>query len=92
MSSYQDKKDNLKNRLKRIEGQIRGLQKMIDEEKYCVDVLTQINAAKGALNKVGMEVLESHTKGCVANAIKEEEQEDEIINELMDVIFKFTNK
>lgn len=92
MSSYQDKKDNLKTRLKRIEGQVRGLHKMVDEEKYCVDVLTQINAVKGALNKVGMEVLESHTKGCVTNAIKEEEREDEIINELMDVVFKFTNK
>lgn len=91
MSSYQDKKENLNNRLKRIEGQVRGLQKMIDEEKYCVDVLTQINAVKGALNKVGMEVLESHTKGCVADAIKEEDKEEKIINELMDVVFKFTN-
>jgi len=91
MSSYQDKKDNLNNRLKRIEGQVRGLQKMVEEEKYCVDVLTQINAVKGALNKVGMEVLESHTKGCVADAIKEEDKEEKIINELMDVVFKFTN-
>jgi DNA-binding FrmR family transcriptional regulator len=92
MSSYEDKKDNLTNRLKRIEGQVRGLQKMINEDKYCVDVLIQVNAVKGALNKVGMEVLESHTKGCVTNAIKEEEKEDEIINELMDVVFKFTKK
>ncbi|GAB6138200.1 metal-sensitive transcriptional regulator [Halanaerobaculum tunisiense] len=94
-SSYQDQKEDLIGRLNRVEGQIRGLKRMIDEDKYCVDVLNQIAAVKGALNKVGMSVLEAHTKGCVTDTIvaKEEQKEtDDKIEELMDVIFKFTNK
>ncbi len=89
MSSYKSEKEELINRLKRIEGQVRGLQRMLDEDKYCVDVLTQIAAVKGALNKVGMRILEKHTHGCVQNALTDNEG-DEIIDELMDVIFKFT--
>ncbi|TDX52505.1 metal-sensitive transcriptional regulator [Orenia marismortui] len=89
MVSYKSEKDQLINRLKRVEGQVRGLQRMIDDEKYCVDVLTQIAAVKGALNKVGMNILEKHTHGCVKHAVSNEEG-DKIINELMDVIFKFT--
>ncbi|WP_018247945.1 metal-sensitive transcriptional regulator [Orenia marismortui] len=89
MVSYRSEKDQLINRLKRVEGQVRGLQRMIDDEKYCVDVLTQIAAVKGALNKVGMNILEKHTHGCVKHAVSNEEG-DKIIKELMDVIFKFT--
>ncbi|KXS42898.1 MAG: hypothetical protein AWU54_1175 [Candidatus Frackibacter sp. T328-2] len=84
-----DKKE-LITRLRRIEGQVRGLQRMVDEEKYCVDVLTQIAAARAALNKVGMSILEDHTHGCVTKAVADDDQGDEIIDELMDVIFKFT--
>lgn len=90
--SYTEQKEDLLARLKRIEGQIRGLQRMIENEKYCVDVLTQVNAVKGALNKVGMSVLESHTRGCVSDAIRAEEEADEKIEELMEVIDKFTKK
>ncbi|SJZ42464.1 metal-sensitive transcriptional regulator [Selenihalanaerobacter shriftii] len=90
MSSYNKQKDDLITRLKRIEGQVRGIQRMIDEEKYCVDVLTQVAAAKAALMKVGMSILEDHTHGCVMQAVAEDEENDEIIDELMDVIFKFT--
>ncbi|OCL25432.1 BCR family protein [Orenia metallireducens] len=89
MSSYSSEKEQLINRLKRIEGQVRGIQRMVDEEKYCVDVLTQIAAVKGALTKVGMTILEKHTHGCVQNAVANEDG-DEVINELMEVIFKFT--
>ncbi|WP_027340077.1 metal-sensitive transcriptional regulator [Halonatronum saccharophilum] len=88
MSSYNSEKEQLINRLKRIEGQVRGLQRMVDEEKYCVDVLTQIAAVRGALNKVGMRILEKHTHGCVKNAATKDNG-DQIIDELMDVIFKF---
>ncbi|AZO94504.1 metal-sensitive transcriptional regulator [Halocella sp. SP3-1] len=84
-----DKKD-LDMRLKKIEGQVRGIQRMIDEDKYCVDILTQINAVRGALKKVGLKILDKHTHGCVQRAIKNEEG-DAIINELMDVLTKFTN-
>ncbi len=91
MVSYKDEKQELVNRLKRIEGQVRGVQKMIDNEKYCVDVLTQIAAVKGALNRVGMNILSSHTKGCVKRAVKEG-TDGEIIDELMELINKFTKK
>ncbi len=84
-------KDNLIVRLRRIEGQIRGLQRMIDEEKYCVDILTQINASRGGLKKVALKILDRHVNGCVKNAISEEEGEEEIIAELIDVIDKFTD-
>ncbi len=92
MASYSANKEDLMNRLKRVEGQIRGIQKMVDNEKYCVDILTQIAAVKGALNKVGMSVLEAHTHGCVKDAVDIGEEGDEVINELMDVIFKFTKQ
>ncbi len=87
--SESDKKDLLV-RLRRIEGQVRGVQKMIDKDKYCVDILTQISAIRGALKKVGFNILDSHSHGCVKNAIKNK-QGEEIIDELLDVISKFTD-
>ena len=84
----EDKKDLLL-RLRRIEGQIRGLQRMIEEDKYCVDILTQINASRGALKKVAMKVLNRHINGCVSSGLKNEDEE--LIDELMDVISKFTD-
>lgn len=82
-------KANLVNRLKRIEGQIRGIQKMIEEDRYCVDILIQINAANNALKKVGMNVLERHTHHCVSGAIKSGDGEA-AIDELMKVIEQFS--
>jgi len=81
-------KDDLKKRLARIEGQIRGINRMIDEDRYCIDILNQIAAARAALSKVGMLLLKSHMRGCVTSAIKEERSEP-AIDELMDVLTKF---
>ncbi len=77
-------------RLKNIEGQIRGLQKMVEEEKYCVDILTQISAARAALNQVGMIVLKRHVEHCVVDAVKSPGATggQKIIDELMSVISK----
>jgi len=75
-------------RLKRIEGQVRGIHKMVEDERYCVDILTQIAAVRAALDKVGLSILEKHTHGCVQKAIKSGDG-DEIIDELMDVIRLF---
>jgi DNA-binding FrmR family transcriptional regulator len=77
------------NRLKRIEGQVRGLQKMIEEDRYCVDTLIQISAVTKALNKVGYSLLERHTHHCVASAIQQGEG-DEAIDELMKVVQQFS--
>jgi DNA-binding FrmR family transcriptional regulator len=77
--------------LRRIEGQVRGVHKMIEDERYCVDILTQLAAIKAATNKIGLTLLEDHTRGCVRNAIQEREDEgDSHIEELMDVIRAFT--
>lgn len=76
-------------RLKKIEGQVRGIQKMLEEGRYCVDILLQINAAKAGLHKTGLQLLESHTKGCVTRAFKEDRGE-EAIQELIEVLDKFT--
>lgn len=65
---YHDKKDVL-DRLKRIEGQVRGLQRMVDEDQYCVDILTQISAVNSALKKVAVRLLDDHISHCVAQTV-----------------------
>ena len=65
-----DKEDYLK-RLRRIEGQVRGLQKMVDDDKYCIDILTQVSAATRALQSVALALLEDHLSHCVAQAAAE---------------------
>ncbi|TFB21804.1 metal-sensing transcriptional repressor [Filobacillus milosensis] len=82
-------KDALTNRLKRIEGQVRGLQKMVEDDRYCVDVLVQISAVKAALDKAGYQLLERHAKMCVTNAVKEGNGE-EYMDELMKVINQYS--
>lgn len=89
MPSYVRDKAKLLARLRRIEGQVRGLQKMIDEEKYCVDVLTQVSSVMAALQKVGVIVLENHIQGCVRTAIVEGNDDDRAIRELIDVVERF---
>ena len=84
----QPHKDALLKRLNRIEGQVRGIAKMIEEDRYCVDVLTQMSAIKSALDAVAMQLLEDHTRGCVQGAIKSGEG-DAAISELMQVVGKF---
>ena len=62
-------KDALGKRLRRIEGQVRGIEKMVEEDRYCIDILTQIGAAMTALENVGLKVLEDHVGHCVAGAL-----------------------
>ena len=80
---------NILNRLNNIEGQVRGVQRMVEEDKYCIDILTQISAVRSALNSVGMKVLRRHVETCVSDAIKDGgTSADEMINELMAIISK----
>lgn len=67
---YADKEDILV-RLRRIEGQVRGIQKMVDGDKYCIDILTQVNAASSALKQVAVGLLDDHIRHCVANQTEE---------------------
>jgi CsoR family transcriptional regulator, copper-sensing transcriptional repressor len=71
MHGYTHDKDAYLKRLRRIEGQVRGLQRMVDEDKYCIDILTQISAATKALQAVALGLLEEHIGHCVAQALTE---------------------
>ncbi len=71
MRGYYGNKDDLLARLKRIEGQVRGLQRMVDNDDYCIDILTQITAASNALKKVAVGVLDDHIRHCVAQESEE---------------------
>lgn len=71
MRGYTGGKENHLKRLRRIEGQIRGLQRMVENDEYCIDVLTQISAATKALQSVSLGLMDEHLKHCVANAITE---------------------
>ncbi|PEE44274.1 metal-sensing transcriptional repressor [Bacillus pseudomycoides] len=82
-------KEQIMNRLKRIEGQVRGIQNMIENDRYCVDILVQISAINAAMKKVGMGILKNHTNHCVSNAIKDGNG-DEAIEELMTVFERFS--
>lgn len=84
MRGYTMGKDDYLRRLKRIEGQVRGLQRMIDEDTYCIDVLTQISAVTKALQSVAIGVLDEHVRHCVANA--EGEQSEHMIEEAVRAI------
>jgi DNA-binding FrmR family transcriptional regulator len=68
---YGDNKEAVQKRLRRIEGQIRGLQRMVDEDRYCIDVLGQISAATRALQSVALELLNDHMEHCVSDAVKD---------------------
>jgi DNA-binding FrmR family transcriptional regulator len=68
---YSENKDNYAKRLRRIEGQVRGVAKMIDDEKYCIDILTQISAVNSALQSVALGLLDEHLNHCVSHAVAE---------------------
>lgn len=83
-----DERKDLRQRLKKVSGQINGIDKMIEEGRYCVDIIQQILAARAALNKVALIMLESHAKSCVVNAVKADKGEQSI-DELLAVIKQF---
>ncbi len=76
----------LMNRLSRLEGQIRGIKRMLEEDAYCTDILVQSAAASAALNAFNRELLGNHIRGCVANDIRE--GNDEVIDDLLDTLYK----
>jgi DNA-binding FrmR family transcriptional regulator len=81
-------KDSCQKRLGRIAGQVRGLSKMVEEDRYCIDIVTQISAVRAALRRVEEEILKDHVSHCVAHAIASGDKVDQRkkISELMDVI------
>ena len=83
-----DIKASCQKRLNRIEGQVRGLAKMVDEDRYCIDIVTQISAVRAALSRVEEEILKDHVAHCVEHAIRSGDKADQRrkIAELMEVV------
>jgi CsoR family transcriptional regulator, copper-sensing transcriptional repressor len=77
------------NRLRRIEGQVRGLQRMVDEDAYCIDILTQVAAVQTALEQVAVNVLDAHVRHCVADAVAADADADDKLDELMAAVRRF---
>jgi DNA-binding FrmR family transcriptional regulator len=84
---HETAKDSCINRLNRIEGQVRGLSRMVEEGRYCIDIITQISAVRAALRRVEEEVLRDHIGHCVKEAMQSDDvrSQDRTINELIDV-------
>lgn len=82
-------KDRNLKRLRRIEGQVRGLQRMVEEERYCADIMTQIASVQEALRSVGRELMRNHLKHCAASAIRSgEDTAEAMYDELIDLMYK----
>jgi DNA-binding FrmR family transcriptional regulator len=92
LDSVQADSKALQNRLRRIEGQVRGIQRMVDEDAYCVDVLTQVAAVQSSLEQVAVKVLDAHVRHCVADAVKDgDSAEGEAkLDELMAAVQRFS--
>jgi CsoR family transcriptional regulator, copper-sensing transcriptional repressor len=91
MYGYAMNKKDVLARLRRIEGQVRGLQRMVEEDTYCIDVLTQVNSATAALRAVGMGLLDDHVRHCVTESI-EQGNGDAKVEELMAAVGRFAGK
>lgn len=82
---YIENKEKVKNRLRRIGGQIGGIERMVDEERYCIDILTQIAAAQAAIDKVALALLDEHTRHCVVGAATPAAREEKT-EEMMEAV------
>jgi DNA-binding FrmR family transcriptional regulator len=91
MAGYSVNRKELQGRLRKIEGQVRGLQRMVEEDQYCIDVLTQVNSATAALKAVGMALLDQHVRHCVRESI-EEGGGDEKVEELLTAVARFAGR
>ncbi|MBE0481477.1 MAG: metal-sensitive transcriptional regulator, partial [Dehalococcoidia bacterium] len=86
MPSYTGDKREILVRLRRMEGQLKGIQRMVEQEKYCVDVLNQLSSIIAATQKVANIILQDHIRGCVREALSRDERGEEHLNELIAVI------
>ena len=89
---YVEEKDALVKRLHRIEGQVRGIERMVEDERYCIDILTQISAATTALESVAFKILDEHVNHCVAGALESGDAEvaAEKSRELLEAVHRFS--
>jgi len=89
---YVEEKDALVKRLHRVEGQVRGIERMVEDERYCIDILTQIAAATTALESVAFKILDEHVNHCVAGALESGDAEvaAEKSRELLEAVYRFS--
>jgi len=88
---YSADKDKVLNRLRRIEGQVRGVERMVDEDRYCIDVITQISAIQAALDKVALQLLDDHARHCVVGG-HAEGSPAELTDELMAAVTRLMGR
>jgi DNA-binding FrmR family transcriptional regulator len=88
---YSPEKEKVVNRLRRIEGQVRGIERMVDEDRYCIDVVTQISAVQAALDKVALKLLEDHARHCVVGG-HASGSADELTDELMAAVGRLVRR
>ncbi len=92
MLSYVNDKEEILVRLRKVEGQIAGIRRMVEEGRYCVDVLNQLSSVISAAEKVAIIILGDHIRGCVRDALTRNEHSDEHVNELITVVERFTGR
>ena len=82
-----NKKEDHLNRLKTVEGHIRGVQRMVEEDAYCIDVIRQVNAIQAALNKISVNILEGHLNSCLFSAVRgdDPQEQERVLKEIVDV-------
>jgi DNA-binding FrmR family transcriptional regulator len=89
---YSPTKDQLLKRLRRIEGQVRGIQKMVEQDRYCIDVLQQMSAAQAALDKVALGLLNDHVNHCMVKGAGDEERRREMTEEMMTALGRLVRR
>jgi len=92
MPSYAQDKQQILLRLRRMEGQLKGIQKMVEQDKYCVDVLNQLSSIIAATQKVATIIMTDHIKGCVREALTSGEKSEERVDELVGVVERFAKR
>ena len=91
MAGYSMNRKELQDRLRRIEGQVRGIQRMVEGDQYCIDILTQVNSVTAALKAVGMGLLDDHVRHCVKDSI-ESGDSDAKVEELLAAVARFAGR
>ena len=90
MPSYSDDKQEILVRLRKMEGQLKGIHRMVEQDRYCVDVLNQLSSISAATRRVAAIMMRNHIQGCVRDALSRNERSDEYVNELVAVVERFT--
>ncbi|MBI4303237.1 MAG: metal-sensitive transcriptional regulator [Chloroflexi bacterium] len=92
MPSYVSDKEKILLRLRKMEGQLKGIRRMVEEDKYCIDVLNQLYSIIAGTQKVAAIIMKDHIQGCVKDAINRNDHSDDYVNELVEVVERYTKR